>query len=344
MPLDGKRLGRWMAAALSALLPIALMAGTAAGRDNSAAGRATFKVENAVWRDSKRIRELPVRIYHPEAGNDGQTPGSRPVILFSHGLGGSREGGRVWAEHWATHGFIVLAIQHPGSDETVWKGKAARDAVASLKAARSASNLALRVGDVPFVIDEITRRANAGEVPWKWADMKRIGMSGHSFGAGTTLAVSGQKMPGLAGQSGLDTRITAALGLSPIARLKFQLPRQFGDIRIPFLSITGTEDGAVLGDDAVWQDRTLPYEHMPSGGKYLLVVDGADHMVLGGHAMGRRKDVHHDSVVQAKVKAVTLAFWQAHLNDDVAARKWLQDESPAGVGSLLGGTDQYRWK
>ena len=38
------------------------------------------------WFDSKRDRKVPVKIYFPKSGN-----GPFPVILFSHGLGGSRE-------------------------------------------------------------------------------------------------------------------------------------------------------------------------------------------------------------------------------------------------------------
>jgi predicted dienelactone hydrolase len=233
-------------------------------------------------------------------------------------------------------------LQHPGSDESIWKQRALRDREAGLKSAMTAGNLALRIGDVRFAIDDIERRAAAGEGVWAQADLNRIGMSGHSFGAGTTLALSGHRAPALAGQSGLDPRIVAAIGLSPMARQKSQLSRQFGDIRIPFFSVTGTEDNAVLGDNAVWQDRTLAFENMPSGGKYLLVIDGADHMVLGGRAMGRRKSSDHDNSVAATLKAATLAFWMAHLNGDKAAREWL--EAPSGFAKSLPEADRFKWK
>ena len=38
------------------------------------------------WFDEKRQRQVPVRIYYP------QGRGPYPVVVFSHGLGGSREG------------------------------------------------------------------------------------------------------------------------------------------------------------------------------------------------------------------------------------------------------------
>ena len=44
----------------------------------------TIKYE---WQDAKRNRPVPVKIYHPVTEGE-----SLPVIIFSHGLGGSRDG------------------------------------------------------------------------------------------------------------------------------------------------------------------------------------------------------------------------------------------------------------
>ena len=63
--------------------------------------------------DTRRARTLPLKLYLPEQ----RSP--RGLILFSHGLGGSREGGSVWLQHWASHGFAALALQHPGSDRSI---------------------------------------------------------------------------------------------------------------------------------------------------------------------------------------------------------------------------------
>ena len=50
--------------------------------------REVAKVD-ADWKDASRNREVPVRIYAPKAATDG-TPEKLPLIVFSHGLGGSR--------------------------------------------------------------------------------------------------------------------------------------------------------------------------------------------------------------------------------------------------------------
>lgn len=321
-------------------------AGVPAGQPvYASSGVYAVEVSDATWRDAVRERDVPVRIYAPNAidktvaantPSTSSTSSTRfPVILFSHGLGGSRAGGQRWARHWASHGYVVVAMQHAGSDETLWKDRSPRDLNANMKSAMTLNNLGLRIGDVRFVIDEVIRRTAAGEAAFISADPRRLGMSGHSFGAQTTLAIAGQKAGMLGGQAGLDTRIVSAVAFSPNARNKFNVARQFGDIRIALFSITGSEDGSVLGDGTRYQDRMLPFENMPAGGKYLVVFEGGDHMVFGGHELsGRRLETARDREIQAGVKAATLAFWNSTLKQDESARKWL--ESGGGSGGELG--------
>ena len=310
----------------------------------SNASSGAYKVESSVdtWRDAARSRQVPVKLYvpMPAPANSGHT--KFPVILFSHGLGGSREGGKQWAAHWASHGFIVVAMQHIGSDEGLWKGASPRDIATKMKAGMTLSNLSLRVGDVGFVIDEVIRRSASGDTAFANADPRRIGMSGHSFGGQTTLAVTGQKSPMLGGQAGLDLRISAAIAFSPNARDKSNLARQFGEITLPFFSVTGSMDGSILNDDTKFEDRRLPYENMPAGQKYLAVFDGGDHMVFGGHALGaRRPETARDKRIQLDVMAGTLAFWNATLMKDASARSWLDD---GGYKATLGSQDIFERK
>ena len=314
-------------ASAQVLSPVAVPKITA-GDQTDYAAPGTYKVETSLstWKDASRTREVPVRLYFPIA-NAAETDAAKfPVILFSHGLGGSREGGKRWAEHWASHGYVVVAMQHAGSDEALWKGASPRDFADRMKAAMTMTNLGLRIDDVHFVIDEIIRRTVASDVAFSNADAKRIGMSGHSFGGQTTQAVAGQRAPLSEKQPGLEARITAAIAFSANARNKIDLPRQFGGIKLPFFSITGSEDGSILGDDTKPEDRRLPYANMQPGQKYLAVFDGGDHMVFGGHGFGmRRPETARDKKIQLDVMAGTLAFWNANLKQDAVARVWLDD-------------------
>jgi predicted dienelactone hydrolase len=53
--------------------------------------------------DAARNRDIPVRIYLPVNGKP------EPVVLFSHGLGGSRAGGEYLGEQWAARGYAATA-------------------------------------------------------------------------------------------------------------------------------------------------------------------------------------------------------------------------------------------
>ncbi|MFM7462296.1 MAG: alpha/beta hydrolase family protein [Burkholderiales bacterium] len=310
------------------------------------AGPYQVELVDETWEDQMRKRKLPIRILFPAAAQAEKTT-AFPVIVFSHGLGGSKAAGKLWGEHWASHGYVVVHIQHPGSDESVWKDKPAGQVESSLKSAMTMTNLGLRVGDVHFVIDEIVRRSALGtEVVFKNVDTNKIGMSGHSFGAQTTLSIAGQVNPAVGGQSGFDKRVAAAIAFSPNARSKAKLDKQFGDIRTPFFSITGTKDGAVLNDGTTIEDRTLPYTHMPSGDKYLLVLDGGDHMVFGGQTFTRRKTAPRDEEIRGIVKAASLLFWNAYLKGDSQAKKLIaaQRDDRSSLQAVLGAADRYEFK
>ena len=68
-------------------------------------------------KDEGRNREIPIRVYLPARTSP------QPVLLFSHGLGGSREGYAYLGKHWAAQGYVAVFLQHPGSDSSVWRDK-----------------------------------------------------------------------------------------------------------------------------------------------------------------------------------------------------------------------------
>src|ERR1700682_6560759 len=66
-------------------------------------------------RDTRRSRDIPIRVYLPKENKPA------PVVLFSHGLGGSREGYAFLRNRWAARGYVAVFLQRPGSDDSVWK-------------------------------------------------------------------------------------------------------------------------------------------------------------------------------------------------------------------------------
>ncbi len=83
----------------------------------SVANPNAVRIQDFTVQDKVRNRGIPIRVYCPV----DKAPA--PVVLFSHGLGGSREGSVFLGKHWAGRGYMAVFMQHPGSDTSVWQGK-----------------------------------------------------------------------------------------------------------------------------------------------------------------------------------------------------------------------------
>ncbi len=274
-------------------------------------------------KDGRRSREIPIRVYLPKQ----KTPA--PVVLFSHGLGGSREGSAYLGNHWAARGYVAVFLQHPGSDDSVWKDKPPAQRLAAMQAAADLENFVLRVDDVRTVLDQLDQWNKSSPNPLSGRlDMKRIGMSGHSFGAVTTQALSGQRF--VRGAEVTDSRIKAAVIMSPSGpRRGGNATLAFGSVKIPWMLLTGTKDTAPIGDADV-ASRLSVFPALPAGGKYELVLYNAEHSAFTERALPGdsqpRNPNHHRSIL-----ALTTAFWDAYLRDDPNARKWLDGDGPRKI-------------
>jgi pimeloyl-ACP methyl ester carboxylesterase len=203
--------------------------------------------------------------------------------------------------------------------------------------------LAARVGDVGFVVDELGSRRSEGACDFSRLDLSRLGIAGHSMGSWTAQAVAGQRFGGVASMA--DRRFTAAIGLSPSPLTAGDPAASFGGITIPFFSITGSEDGVpparpddtpdkrALQHAQALAERAAPYVGMPPGSKYLLVLNGADHMAFTGNANRAAANPH----VADLTLAATTAFWGATLQGKAADASFLKD----GLGKRLAPGDRF---
>ena len=289
-------------------------------------------VADETWIDTARQRELPVRLRWPDAA---RFAGPRPVVLFSHGLGGTREGGSVWGAAWADAGFVVLHLQHAGSDLAAVRATATSFADRSgLRASASAEQLVARLRDVGFALDEVQRRHAAGLGRWATVRPARIGMSGHSFGAHTTLGMAGQRYPGFDGVS--ETRLASFIAFSPTLPVAGDAQRAFERMARPLLCVTGTRDQDVLGTGATPDRRAGVFAALPKGDKGQLVLQDADHMSFGGQTGRAVEIVPREQITRdlqpahhALVASITTDWWRATLSGDTAARTRLA--APAGL-------------
>jgi predicted dienelactone hydrolase len=274
-------------------------------------------------RDAARNRDIPVRVYLPT------NTAPAPVVLFSHGLGGTREGSAYLGQHWAARGYVAVFLQHVGSDDSVWKDRPPTERLIAMNGAASIGNFLLRVQDVSVVLDQLEAwNKQAGHRLAGRLDMQKVGMSGHSFGAVTTQAVSGQSFPA-GDQRFTDARIKAAIAFSPSTPKQSDASTAFGAVKIPWMLMTGTKDLSPIGGVDL-ASRLGVYPRLRGAAKYQVVLHNAEHSAFTDGALpgdrGLRNPNHHRVIL-----ALSTAFWDAYLRGDAEALTWLNGSGPRSV-------------
>lgn len=301
-----------------------------AGAGSDASAAASVQFVDLEWLDRGRDRQVLARIYYPLTGSQ-----PLPVIIVSHGLGGSRVGYAYLGRHWADQGYAVVHVQHKGSDTAVWQN-AASPMTSMREAAQDIQNTIHRPRDVSFAIDRLAD-LNRSEGPLRGRlDLQRIGVAGHSMGAQTALLVAGQMLVTPDGQEMkfTDARVKAIVAMSPPVRRNKDQPDAFdkiyGSIRVPCFHFTGTRDESPIGL-TVAKDRRVPFDHVRLADQYLVVFHNGDHMVFADRRRSRHS--HNVEAVHDLVCQVTTAFWNAYLQDNLQAAAWLTD---GGLKTALG--------
>ncbi|MBJ8338830.1 hypothetical protein JGU71_08020 [Antrihabitans sp. YC3-6] len=132
----------------------------------------------------------------PEAGN-----ARYPVVLFSPGSGGVRSQNTAWAEELASHGYVVVGLDHPYDSAVVVleDGAVIRSAIQSsgddaeddrLAAAWTAT----RAADFAFALTQL-ERIDRGEIPSRLTGRlatDRAAATGHSLGGAAAILAAEQ--------------------------------------------------------------------------------------------------------------------------------------------------------
>lgn len=207
------------------------------------AGRVSEKSE--VWRDEKRGRDVPVKIY----GERG------PVVVFSHGIGEDRDSYAYLGRALAAHGYRAVHITHAGTDRAVLE----RGYRHLYRAVKQKENWVNRPLDVSFVLD----RLGASEAA----------IVGHSAGAFTALALAGMRMTD---GTSRDARIKAAVAMSMPRMKGVVAPGGYDAIEIPVLNLTGTCDTSILYRTFP-KHRRIPFDASHASRQYLVTMKGVNH-------------------------------------------------------------------
>ncbi|MDR1140142.1 MAG: alpha/beta fold hydrolase [Planctomycetaceae bacterium] len=266
------------------------------------------------WYDAERGRTIPVRFFIPEA--DSAKP--YPTVLLSHGLGGSRDGFGYLGNDWAKHGYLVVVMQHPGSDSTLRTERRNGETILqAMTRAVNAQEAQHRADDVRFVLDELERRQKSDKKLAGKIDINRIGIGGHSFGSQTAFAAVG-RLPYRA-----DPRIKAAIVMSPSPPQKIDPIFVHKNIKTPILHLTGTNDKSPIQKDFKPEDRRIPFDSITGTDQYLVIFKNGNHLLFSGHprmfgltAMEKK--------CQPIIAEITRHFLDAYLKDNIEAKTWLR--------------------
>ncbi len=282
---------RALAAALLAAAALPLFAAEAGG----------YRVIDFDWSDDARARAVPVRLYLP-SGASAATP--VPLVVFSHGIGGSRAGYSYLGSHWAGQGFASLHLQHVGSDRALWFGNVF-SLLDRLQGAAQDGEAIARVRDLSFALDRLLA-SDAGS----GIDAGRIVAAGHSYGANTTLLASGARVERQGRVIDLrDPRIRGAIIISAPPFYGDTMPAKIlSAVTVPSLHVTATEDVIrIPGYYSGAEDRVAVFDATGSARKWLAVFEG------GSHSMFTDRAGTGGALLNPQVKAATKELSTAFL-------------------------------
>tara|TARA_R110002124_G_scaffold129483_1_gene291008 strand:+ start:315174 stop:316151 length:978 start_codon:yes stop_codon:yes gene_type:complete len=296
------------------------------------------------WIDTDRgDRAVLYKIYQP-APIEGmeQSDKKLPVIIWSHGLGGTRDGAGFVARYLASFGYIIVHIQHHGTDSSLWEGKAGHpwDNIRAAKIPRKAA--LQRYQDVPFAIRCLKTAKNIDDTLYQRMDFDNMGMSGHSFGAGTSQIMAGQTLGrGKRLYQYKQEDFKAGIIYSPIPSFNRQDDAAvvYGAIDIPLFHMTGTDDGSPL-DNTGYEPRLEVYEAIDKADQHLFVLEDGDHMIYSGSrgqlGASDNRERHEELILIS-----SLAFWDSYLRHDKNALHWLTGD---GFDTYLASDGYYKFK
>jgi dienelactone hydrolase len=266
--------------------------------------RSASEVDKVYWNESHR--NAPVR--------DGRFP----LVVFSHGNGGSRHQNTFWCDYVASHGYIIVSPDHTGNARwTIIDGKViASQAGERLKSAND------RPLDVSFLLEQMIRWDTGADPRFAGRiDTEHAAVAGMSFGSFTAHWAADR-----------DPRFKAVIAMSGA-------PMSHTNLTVPSLRMLGTEDRTlgVLGN-ALIRDNHAKH----TGPSFLLELKNGGHYSFtdvfkvsrdfgDGVGAGKRRDTNEPfeftpmELTYKIVNSYSVAFLGYFLKDQKEYRTFLSE-------------------
>lgn len=284
-------------------------------------------------------RKYDVDVYLPQL-KSATTSTPYPVIVISHGLADNRHSFTYIAQHLASHGFVVAALDHP-----VANSKQLQEFLAGIASPPRPTELIDRPLDIKYLLDELQRLTETDSRFKNQLNLQQVGVIGHSLGGYTALALAGASFDfakirqecnpnrSLNLSSFLqcraidlqadnyvikDDRIKAIMVMNPLSSVVFG-DTGISTIPIPVIMVAGSQD---IFTPAV-PEQIRPFTNLPTKDKYLAVIENGTHFSVQSDLQNSetvipvpqgllgpdRKNAH------TYINALGVAFFQTHLGD-----------------------------
>ncbi|MEM9155344.1 MAG: hypothetical protein AAGB13_09940, partial [Cyanobacteria bacterium P01_F01_bin.33] len=285
--------------------------------------------------------DLLVDLYLPKTSK-----GSSPLVVISHGVASSRKTFSYVAEHLASYGFAVAAIEHPNTDAS-----SLQQYIAGFEDGADPRDAIQRPSDITAVLDFLERKDENNNSDWTGkVETDGVGVLGQSLGGYTVLAAGGAQLNldyleevcsdsdktilpfnlslllqcetlKLPSQNYVthDQRIKAVLAINPVSSAVFG-PAGLEQIQVPVLMIASSND--ILAPAV--EEQIEPFSWLKTEEKYLLLVKNGTHFSFLPGESGGGEDVF--SLPEALVgpdpkqahpviKAISTVFFQTYINE-----------------------------
>lgn len=325
-------------------------------------GPETVNKRTLILRDNQRQRLVLTDIYSTNSNSL-----DKPLILMSHGFAADRKFLQYLAYHLASYGFVVAAIEHPGSNIYSFI-----DAGLNLDNLLPETEFIERPKDVTFVLNELENLNQTDNYLGIKFNTKKVTIMGHSFGGYTAFAVAGGELNpkemrnfcqktlplGLSPADWLqcsaaelpdskiklkDNRIKQLIAFNPITGNLFG--KSLSNLKIPSLIFASSEDAITPNLD----NQLKPFQEL-TGEKYLAIAFGATHMSITDRR-NEKSPLAQSTIVKEIIgeeaepvrnfaKGITLAFVQQLTPE---ADKYKQFLNPNYVQNLSSNNIKFRW-